>query len=86
MGAIASKITCASIVCPLFVQAQIKEYIKAPKITGVCEGTLPVIDDFPAQRASNAENVSIWWRHHVRNIVVCAYDGNAGSVFSATAG
>ena len=20
---------------------------------------------FPAQRASNAENVSIWWRHHV---------------------
>ena len=21
--------------------------------------------DFPAQRANNAENVSIWWRHHV---------------------
>ena len=21
--------------------------------------------EFPAQRASNAENVSIWWRHHV---------------------
>ena len=21
-------------------------------------------DDVPAQRASNAENVSIWWRHH----------------------
>ena len=20
---------------------------------------------FPSQRASNAENVSIWWRHHV---------------------
>ena len=20
---------------------------------------------FPAQRASNAENISIWWRHHV---------------------
>ena len=20
--------------------------------------------EFPAQRASNAENVSIWWRHH----------------------
>ena len=21
-------------------------------------------DEFPAQRASNAENISIWWRHH----------------------
>ena len=20
--------------------------------------------EFPAQKASNAENVSIWWRHH----------------------
>ena len=25
----------------------------------------PVTDEFPAQRASNAENVSIWWRYHV---------------------
>ena len=24
-----------------------------------------VIGEFPAQRARNAENVSIWWRHHV---------------------
>ena len=24
-----------------------------------------VTDEFPAQRASDAENVSIWWRHHV---------------------
>ena len=22
--------------------------------------------EFPAQRASNAENISIWWRHHVQ--------------------
>ena len=22
--------------------------------------------EFPTQRASNAENVSIWWRHHVK--------------------
>ena len=35
-------------------KAQIKENIKAP-------GT----GEFPAQMASNAENVSIWWRHHV---------------------
>ena len=32
--------------------------------TGLCEGKLPVNSEFPAQRTSNAENVSIWWRHH----------------------
>ena len=25
---------------------------------------LRVTGEFPAQMASNAENVSIWWRHH----------------------
>ena len=35
-----------------------------PRVTGLCAGNSPVIDKFPAQRASNAENVSIWWRHH----------------------
>ena len=24
----------------------------------------PVAGEFPAQKSSNAENVSIWWRHH----------------------
>ena len=27
-------------------------------------GNSPVTCEFPAQMASNAENVSIWWRHH----------------------
>ena len=35
------------------------------RITGLCEGNSPVTSEFPAQMASNAENVSIWWRHHV---------------------
>ena len=35
-------------------------------VTGHCEGNSPVTSEFPAQRASNAENVSIWWRHHER--------------------
>ena len=46
-----------------FMYAQIKENINALRhwpwwreFTG----------EFPAQRASNAENVSIWWRHHVK--------------------
>ena len=33
-------------------------------VTGLCEGNSPVTGEFPAQMASNAENVSIWWRHH----------------------
>ena len=40
------------------------------RVTGLCEGNSPVTGEFPAQRASNAENVFIcwrlhvWWRHH----------------------
>ena len=34
------------------------------RVTGLCEGNSPVTGEFPSQRASNAKNVSIWWRHH----------------------
>ena len=34
-------------------------------VTGLCAGNSPGTGEFPAQRASYAENVSIWWRHHV---------------------
>ena len=48
---------------------------------GLCEGNSPVTGEFRAQRASDGENVSIWWRHYemscndlakwyVRNLVV----------------
>ena len=33
-------------------------------VNGLCEGNSPVTGEFPAQRASNVENISIWWRHH----------------------
>ena len=33
-------------------------------VTGLCVGNWPGTDEFPAQMASNAENISIWWRHH----------------------
>ena len=35
------------------------------RVTGLCAGNSPVTGEFPALRASNAGNVSIWWRHHV---------------------
>ena len=37
-------------------------------VTGLCAGNSPMTGEFPAQMASNAENVSIWWRHHVSTI------------------
>ena len=33
------------------------------RATGLCVGNLPGTGEFPALMASNAENVSIWWRH-----------------------
>ena len=35
------------------------------RVIGLCEGNSPVAGEFPAQSASYAENVSIWWRHRV---------------------
>ena len=46
-----------------FIQTQIKENIKAPRHWPLC-GEFTGTGEFPAQKASNAENVSIWWRHH----------------------
>ena len=34
------------------------------RVTGLCAGDSPGTGEFPAQMASNAENVSIRWRHH----------------------
>ena len=34
------------------------------RVTGLFAGNSTVTDEFPAQMASNAENVSFWWRHH----------------------
>ena len=34
------------------------------RVTGLCGGISPGTGEFPAQMASYAENVSIWWCHH----------------------
>ena len=46
-----------------FIQVQIIENIKAPRHWLLC-GEFTGSGEFPAQKTSNAENVSIWWRHH----------------------
>ena len=45
------------------------------RVTGLCAGNSPVTGEFPAQNASNVENVSIWWRHHVPRGCRCEWDG-----------
>ena len=46
-----------------FIQTQITENIKVPRHWPLC-GEFTGTGEVPAQRASYAENVSIWWRHH----------------------
>ena len=58
-----------------FIQMHIKENIKAPRHWPLC-GEFTGAGEFPAQMASNAENVSIWWCHHV-------YDNKASYISCA---
>ena len=64
MSAIASQITGVSMACSTVGRSN---EISKLCITGLCEGNSPVTGEFPSQRASYAENVSIWWRHHEMN-------------------
>ena len=50
------------------------------RVTGLCDGISPVTGEFPAQRSSNTEKISIWWRHHVvTSSVYRSCDGKLGS-------
>ena len=48
------------------------------RVTGLCAGNSPETGEFPAQWASNAENFSFWWRHHVFSFFISMH------VFHAT--
>ena len=64
MSTMASHIPAPPLFAQLLAQAQIKENIKV-HVTGLCAENSPVTGESPAQKASNMENVSIWWCHHV---------------------
>ena len=40
-------------------------------VTGLCAKNSPVTGEFPGQRASYVENVSIWWHHHETVMNIC---------------
>ena len=70
MSAMASQIPGVSIVCLSVCSGadQRKHQLKL-RGAGLCEGSPPVTDGLPSQRASNAEIFSIWWRRHVSAFV-----------------
>ena len=70
MGAIASQITSLTIV---YTTVYSVTSTKTPKlrVAGLYVGNLPVTGEFPTQMASNAGNVSIWWRHHDNQRDLC---------------
>ena len=66
MNAMASHFTPSQLLFQQFDQDNNKETLKIHIIGHSVGGLhwLPVTGEFPTQRASYAENVSIWWRHH----------------------
>ena len=59
MGAMASQITSlTSFYSTFYSDADQRKH------QSLCAGNSPGTGEFPAQMASNAEKVSIWWRHH----------------------
>ena len=64
MGSMASQTTSLMIYSTIHSGAdQINHQSSA--LLAICAGNSPVTGEFPAQMARNAENVSIWWHHHV---------------------
>ena len=51
------------------------------RVTGLCAGNSPGTGEFSAQMASNAEIVSIWWRHHGGRFVFCTRLLPLGTLF-----
>ena len=68
MGAMASRITSPTIVYSnVYSDADQRKHQSSTSLA-LC-GEFTVTGKFPAQMASNAENVSIWWRHHGPDLV-----------------
>ena len=62
MSVIASQITSLTIVySTVYPGADQSKHQSSASLAFVS----PETGEFPAQMDSNAENVSIWWRHHV---------------------
>ena len=64
MASMASQITSLTIVYSTVYSNTDQRRHQKLRVTGLCARNSPVAGEIPAQMASNAENVSIWWRQH----------------------
>ena len=66
MSAMASHIIGVSVVCSTVCSTTDQRKHRS--------SVSPVTGGFPLQRASNKENVFIWWRHHAPSLALCWRD------------
>ena len=72
MSAMASQITGLTIVYSIvYSGADQRKHQSSASLAFA--GNAPVTGEFPIQRTSNAENVSIWWRHHDVALFISSY-------------
>ena len=64
MSAMASQITSVTIVYSTVYSGADRRKLQGSATLASVGGNSPVTGEFPAQMASNVENVFIWWRHH----------------------
>ena len=73
MSAMASQITGVSVIYSTFCSGLDKSSASLAFVTG----------EFPAQKGSNAENVSIWWRQHGTAQSIVPADGQVLLTFKS---
>ena len=71
MAAMASQITSLIIVYSTVYSGADQRKHQSSVSLAICAGNSLVPGEFPAQMASNAKDVSIWWRHHVTSSQIC---------------
>ena len=72
MGTMASQMTGLTIVYSTAYSGPDQRKHQISLVTGLCVGNSLLAGEFPAQIASNAENVFTWWRHNaVAILCIC---------------
>ena len=70
VSAMASQIISVSIIYSTVCSGVDQRKHQSSASLAFCARNSPVTGEFPAQRASNTENFSIWWRRHETNLLL----------------
>ena len=80
MSAMASQINSLTVVySTVYSRRRSKKALKL-RVTGLCEGN-SLTDEVPAQKSSNGENVSSWWRHHGLSLRILLHWSNPTEIY-----